>query len=517
MVPEESRTMLVKPVSPDPRQMVLDIAEMMVKRMIAMEYPNLTKAMRTAMEDLTRITYPSYRSFSSRLNTESILLFMASVARTNLEMELLQRGGKLGMPLAANTGKKDCFLPMLHVLSLHSKVLSPSSPFPDLWNHITGIPTGEHSTSLSVYEKQVPLLLKDPLSILIQFVLTLSHTIGAEHLDFVIQMLYNLTYVQALTYISCKFSNDERDAWRRMGRQCLATSLDGLLSNIISWLSRSPLYEEADSTLILPAICQSVWSPQSVEQTVEEFCLPFLRTASLLKCHLFDAEIPSLQANQSEFSLLVSYLHLGSPAGPEASADAKSGTLSWSCVRWVIEEPHTLVRAWCLHMTDFVLAARMEAKNLLQLNPNWQRPGLIKLPKRYYQIFQMFRAAKCSECNNVPKDPAICLTCRQFLCFRESCCAQNSVYESVAHSISCGAGTGMFLLVNSSLVVIIRGPRAALWGSVYLDEHGEEDRDLKRGKPLFLSMARYNLLESQWLSHGLDHACKRWVFHRDEL
>ncbi|GFO41996.1 E3 ubiquitin-protein ligase ubr3-like [Plakobranchus ocellatus] len=34
MVPEESRTMLVKPVSSDPRQMVLDIAEMMVKRRI---------------------------------------------------------------------------------------------------------------------------------------------------------------------------------------------------------------------------------------------------------------------------------------------------------------------------------------------------------------------------------------------------------------------------------------------------------------------------------------------------
>lgn len=517
MLPEESRTMLVKPVSSDPHQMVLDIAEMMVKRRISMEYPTLTKAMRTAMEDLTHITYPSYRSFSSRLNTESILLFMSSVARTNLEMELLQRGCKLGVAAASSTGKKDCFLPLLHVLSLHSKVLSHSSLYPSLWNHITGVPTGENSTSLSVYEKQVPVLLKDPVSILIQFVLTLSHTIGSEHLDFVIQMLYNLSYVQALTYISCRFSNDERDAWRRMGRQCLATSLDGLLSNIISWLSRSPLYEETDSSLTLPAICQSVWSPQSVEQTVEEFCLPFLRTASLLKCHLFGLEVPNLQASESEFSLLVQFLHLGSEPSSDPATGVKPVSLSWSCVRWVIEEPHTLVRAWCQHMTDFVLAARHEAKNLLQLNPNWQRPGLIKLPKRYYQIFQMFRATKCSECMNIPKDPAICLTCRQFLCFRESCCIQNSTYESVAHSIACGAGTGMFLLVNSSLVVIIRGPRAALWGSVYLDEHGEEDRDLKRGRPLYLSMARYSLLESQWLSHSLDQACKRWVFHRDEL
>lgn len=34
MVPEESPTMVVKPVSKDPRQMVADIAEMMVKRRI---------------------------------------------------------------------------------------------------------------------------------------------------------------------------------------------------------------------------------------------------------------------------------------------------------------------------------------------------------------------------------------------------------------------------------------------------------------------------------------------------
>ena len=47
------------------------------------------------------------------------------------------------------------------------------------------------------------------------------------------------------------------------------------------------------------------------------------------------------------------------------------------------------------------------------------------------------------------------------------------------HSVECGAGCGIVLLVNSSTIVVIRGPRATLWGSVYLDEHGEEDRDLK--------------------------------------
>ena len=150
-------------------------------------------------------------------------------------------------------------------------------------------------------------------------------------------------------------------------------------------------------------------------------------------------------------------------------------------------------------------------------SPTWHTPQLIVLPHHYYKIFQSYNSRQCGMCSSVPKDPAICLVCGQYLCFRQSCCQQQSSYECVHHSIQCGAGTGMFLLVNSSTVVVIRGPRATLWGSIYLDDHGEEDRELKRGKPLFLSPERYKLLKQQWLSHSFDHSCKRWIWHLDRL
>lgn len=47
------------------------------------------------------------------------------------------------------------------------------------------------------------------------------------------------------------------------------------------------------------------------------------------------------------------------------------------------------------------------------------------------------------------------------------------------HSVDCGSGTAIFLAVNSSTIIVIRGKRACLWGSVYLDAFGEEDRELK--------------------------------------
>ena len=53
------------------------------------------------------------------------------------------------------------------------------------------------------------------------------------------------------------------------------------------------------------------------------------------------------------------------------------------------------------------------------------------------------------------------------------------VCETVNHSVECGGGTGIFLAVNSSTIVVIRGKRACIWGSIYLDKFGEEDKELK--------------------------------------
>lgn len=54
-----------------------------------------------------------------------------------------------------------------------------------------------------------------------------------------------------------------------------------------------------------------------------------------------------------------------------------------------------------------------------------------------------------------------------------------SVLLMLQHSRDCGSGTAVFLVVNSSLILIVRGPRAVVWGSVYLDAHSEEDRELR--------------------------------------
>ena len=101
---------------------------------------------------------------------------------------------------------------------------------------------------------------------------------------------------------------------------------------------------------------------------------------------------------------------------------------------------------------------------------------------------------------------------------RQECCKSDaSALEAAHHSQICGAGTALFLAVYSSTVIVIRGRRACVWGSVYLDMHGEEDRDLKRGRPLYLSELCYNTLEQQWLTHSFDHTNKRFVLHKNQI
>jgi hypothetical protein len=98
--------------------------------------------------------------------------------------------------------------------------------------------------------------------------------------------------------------------------------------------------------------------------------------------------------------------------------------------------------------------------------------------------------------------------------------------ECYTHAQACGGGVGVFLLLRSSMVqtqlkpalavpravpqnapqrawsvvewqvLLLREERSCVWPSLYLDRHGEEDENLQRGKPLFLSADRYQQLTS---------------------
>lgn len=102
--------------------------------------------MSTIMENLTRATYPQYRPGSPHAN-HAVILFVSSIARTNLELDLVTRGGALitadgatASPLSNTTKPKSCFLPLLHVLAIHIKFMSLNvKPLDCDWCQLSGL------------------------------------------------------------------------------------------------------------------------------------------------------------------------------------------------------------------------------------------------------------------------------------------------------------------------------------------------------------------------------------------
>lgn len=137
----------------------------------------------------------------------------------------------------------------------------------------------------------------------------------------------------------------------------------------------------------------------------------------------------------------------------------------------------------------------------LTLSFRQERVGLIKLPQLFQSLLEDLDGKRCASCKANPKYPALCLVCGDLFCAKE---CQSTQHWLEAHPKICGAGIGVFLVLKATKVQIIRNKRASLWGSPYLDAHGEEDEDLGRGKPLFLNKERYSTLECLWLTHGFD-------------
>lgn len=71
--------------------------------------------------------------------------------------------------------------------------------------------------------------------------------------------------------------------------------MENILGEVISNLSSSKLYQSDEAMEVSGAICQEVWSVQSVENLIRDMVLPYLRTAAMLLFHLYGDVLPMVQ------------------------------------------------------------------------------------------------------------------------------------------------------------------------------------------------------------------------------
>ncbi|XP_063069644.1 E3 ubiquitin-protein ligase ubr3 isoform X2 [Engraulis encrasicolus] len=486
---------------------------------------NLSKEMESVIKDIKNTTQKKYQDYGKNPGSpDNDFLFMYSVARSNLELELVHRGGNLCCGGASAAAKRSCLNQLFHVLAMHMRLYSIDSAY-NPWTRLTQL---AHTKDEYCDEErpEVPMLFRDVPSLLIIFVLTMPQPLRKEHFMCMVKVLYTLQYTQALAALSIKFSPEERQAWSTSGAlkksmPNATKSWEALLSHLISELSNAKcIYDQPTEEASM--LCSSVWSPQSIEFFLQQYCLPFLRLSSLLQHHLYGDNLTGCQVEE-EFSMLAVSLGLMAPAAAAAPAPAPAPVSgagnpvsSAACLEWAVS-PFSLLPQWCSEVTCLPNTQAEQTVTLLLQDPVWASPRLLALPESYNTIFQHYHRKACTTCSKTPKDPALCLVCGAFVCLKGLCCKQQGICECVLHSQHCGAATGIFLLINASVIIIIRGHRFCLWGSVYLDAHGEEDRDLRRGKPLFLCAERYHVLEQQWVAHTFDHINKRWGPHYNGL
>uniref|UniRef100_A0A3B4FFR7 E3 ubiquitin-protein ligase n=1 Tax=Pundamilia nyererei TaxID=303518 RepID=A0A3B4FFR7_9CICH len=488
--------------------LVKEVEELQEKPGLFPTESNLSKEMELVIKDIKNTTQKKYMDYGRNPGSpDNDFLFMYSVARTNLELELVHRGGNLCSGGASAAAKRSCLNQLFHVLAMHMRLYSIDSAY-NPWTKLTQI------VQIKEAEPEVPMLFRDVPSLLIIFVLTMPQPLRKEHFTCVVKMLYNLQFTQALAALSTKFSSEERQAWSTSGalKKSAANSdksFEALLSHVISELSKDKSVYKVNSEEAT-MVSSSVWSPQSIEFSLQQFCLPFLRLSCLLQHHLYGDNLTGC-LEEEEFASLAVCLGL-LPSAPQPANTVQSA----SCLEWPVNT-FDLVTQWGAEVKGLSQIHADESLTLLVHDPQWAAPRLLQLPDNYNIIFQYYHRKACSACKKVPKDPALCLVCGAFVCLKGVCCKQQGICECVLHSQHCGAATGIFLLINASVIIIIRGHRFCLWGSVYLDAHGEEDRDLRRGKPLYLCEERYRVLEQQWVSHTFDHINKRWGPHYNGL
>jgi hypothetical protein len=120
---------------------------------------------------------------------------------------------------------------------------------------------------------------------------------------------------------------------------------------------------------------------------------------------------------------------------------------------------------------------------------NTDRPRVSMMPTSYTDLY-----AELSQLLPDSEQTAVCLVCGEVL-------NAGGRGECTRHSYKCGAGAGMFFLLQECAGLIMHNGKAAYIHSPYVDSHGETPQ--YRGRPLNLDLDRYGHLHEVWSGHNI--------------
>ena len=238
-----------------------------------------------------------------------------------------------------------------------------------------------------VRENNVPLLLRDPITLLLHFTLILPMPMDRSLFTTLVRQVYNLCWIQTCLKIVCRLPqhlrNSLRDEWRRSesspGNPLKVDTLASGLGILVSNLDASGIFNDNLGDDSLP---NDVTMDQ-LEARVQDNCLPFLRNAALLLHFMYSEQLPDIWEQDWEFARLSQFLGM-------TDMDISGRVASAQCLGWLVT-PAELVSSWAGGMEPFALRSHLAARKLVLVNNIWRQPQLLKLPKNYDAIFQVLQ------------------------------------------------------------------------------------------------------------------------------
>ncbi|XP_057527807.1 E3 ubiquitin-protein ligase PRT6 isoform X2 [Amaranthus tricolor] len=339
------------------------------------------------------------------------------------------------------------------------------------------------------YQASRPVLICDPFSTLMWtlFYLPCPFLSSTESFVPLVHIFYGITVIQAIiTY--CTYSN------------CNISDLgfhDSLVADIAKLAGKSAITKQFFISNYIDPSCH-------LKDVIDKLSLPYLRRClllwKLLKCPS-SSPFPSRIGDFDKSLEISEYFEANNSVDHMDEVNELKNLFGIPRLDIVLKdgELRCMMLKWFHHFSkEFENQCIQRVLHLTPVVPF----QLMSLPILYQDLVQRYIKARCPSCGVMPEDPALCLLCGR-LCSPvwKPCCSESGCHS---HAMSCGAGTGVFLLIRKTIIFLQRNSRQARWPSPYLDAFGEEDVEMLRGKPLYLNEERYAALTYMVASHGLD-------------
>lgn len=271
---------------------------------------------------------------------------------------------------------------------------------------------------------QVPLLARDPLTIVVEAAITCQHALSP-----IILLCYHIELCRAMLAITfwarlCA-GNTQSSAWagKPPNDEDFATAqaiFPEARSLLLNFYRQTPqLYHEALSALT--AIPEA-----HIAKFLYSFTLPFLRRCTILTQALKhvnpERDRPVAGSRRDEYTR---YLNAFSILPPGRSLFQNSNAAAMAAKVNGTEQLSSIIGGWLKQWIN----------NKQQL-PVLEYPGiydLYRLPASLTDVFRIGLNRKCRSCGTEPAHPALCLFCGEFLCLGTDCCAEGELGECNIH------------------------------------------------------------------------------------